>query len=309
MTRVSALAASHCRASVFGPLLGSLLFATVLPGQDEAAFDRAFAASLLPAATAADVAAAASAYLALPAGPAQRARLLEGGEALRRAGKVDLAQACVDDAVAAGMRSGPLASLAVRTAFAGQPFAAAVAVARRWSGPFPESVRAALVADEAKAGAAAEKAVRLGAAADGRFVFAQLAAARPLAAYRVANYALCLRQIGDVDEARRQYDLARALGPDDPEIENDFGLFLRAQGDLVGAVGAFWRAWGLDLARAPAARARGPAITNLVLLEAVRPGAAGGDPLREAAPALAARPDAAMLRRVVIDAAVRRALR
>lgn len=304
-----AIATRNRRPALLGSLLGLLALAGALPGQDAAAFDRAFAAAQAPAATAADVAAAATAYLALPDGPEQRSRLLEGGDVLRRAGKFDLAQACVDDAVAAGMRSGPLATLAVRTAVAGQPFAAAVAVARNWSVPYPEAVRAALVADEGKVAVAAEKALRSGGAADGRFVFAQLAAARPLAAYRVANYALCLRQIGDVDEARRQYDLARALAPADLEIENDFGLFLRAQGDLVGAVGAFWRAWKLDLEREPAARARGPAITNLVLLEAVRPGAAGGDPLREAAPALAARPDAAMLRRVALDAAVRRAMR
>lgn len=301
--------ASHLRVAVCGPLLGLVAVAGAAPAQDAAAFDRAFAAAQAATASAADVAAAATAYLALPAGPEQRARLLEGGEALRRAGRLDLAQSCVDDAVAAGMRSEPLATLAVRTALAGQPFAAAAAVARRWSGPFPEAVRAALVADEARVAAAAEKSLRSGGAADGRFVFAQLAAARPLAAYRVANYALCLRQLGDGDEARRQYDLARALAPADLEIENDFGLFLRAQGDLVGAVGAFWRAWRMDLEREPAVRARGPAITNLVLLEAVRPGAAGGDPLREAAPALAARPDAAMLRRVALDAAVRRALR
>ncbi len=304
-----ALATSRQRPAFLRSLAGLVAFAGALAGQDAAAFDRAYAAAQAPAATAADVAAAATAYLALPEGPAQRSRLLEGGDVLRRAGKLDLAQACVDDAVAAGMRSDPLATLAVRTAVAGQSFVGAVAVARRWSVPHPDAVRAALLADEARAAAAAEKALRSGGAADGRFVFAQLAAARPLAAYRVANYALCLRQLGDIDEARRQYDLARALAPADLEIENDFGLFLRAQGDLTGAVGAFWRAWRLDLERAPSARARGPAITNLVLLEAVRPGAAGGDPLREAAPALAARPDAAMLRRVALDAAVRRALR
>ncbi len=297
--RVSALCAA--------PVLAAL--AAVAGAQDAGSFDRAFAAMQAPGASGGDVAAAASAYLALPAGPEQRARLLEGGEALRRAGKWDLALACVDEAIAAGMRSDALAVLAVRTAVAGKAFPAAVNVARNWSGGHPDAVRAALVADEAKVAAAAEKALRSGAAADGRFVFAQLASARPLAAYRVANYALCLRQIGDVDEARRQYDLARALSPADLEIENDFGLFLRAQGDLVGAVGAFWRAWRLDLERDASARARGPAITNLVLLEAIRPGVAGGDPLREAAPALAARPDAAMLRRVALDAAVLRASR
>lgn len=279
------------------------------PAQDLAAFDRAYAGMQADGAPSSAARVAADAFLALPVGRDRRARLLEGGEALRRALRLELAQECVDEAVAAGMRNGRLAELAVRTAAHRQPLGAAVAVARSWVVAFPEDVRRAIVADEARLAAAAERAMRSGGGADGRFVFEQLAAARPLAAYRVANYALCLRQLGELDEARRQYDLARSLAPTDLEIENDFGLFLRAQGDLKGAVGAFWRAWRLDLERDAALRARGPAITNLVLLEAVRPGVAGGDPLREAAPALAARPDAVMLRRVAIDAAVLRALR
>lgn len=286
----------------------ALLATAAVRAQDAADFDRAFAA-LGPTPTAAAATDVANRFLALPDGRERRARLLDGAEALLLAKRGALAQESLDEARAAGVRNGRFTRLDVRAAFAGKPFAGAVAVARGWSTAFPEDVRAALVAQEQVVAAAAEKALRAGAVADARFVFEQLAAAQPLAAYRVANLALCLRQLGDADGARRQYDLARTLAPDDIETENDFGLFLRGQGDVAGAAGAFWRAWRIDLQRDAGQRARGPAITNLVHLEATRPGASGGDPLAEAAPALAARPDAIMLRRVALDVALARVRR
>ncbi len=295
------------RRVLVGVVAGLLLTAAV-GAQDAAAFDRSFAAfGAQPSEAAAT--AAANAFLALPDGRERRARVLDGAEALLGAGRTAMAQECLDEARAAGMRNGRFVRLDVRAAFAGQPFARAVAAARVWSQAFPDDVRLALVAMEVQVASSAEKALRAGAVSDARFVFEQLAAAPPLASYRVANLALCLRQVGEVDGARRQYDLARSLAPEDIETENDFGLFLRGQGDVKGAAGAFWRAWELDLQRGEALRARGPAITNLVHLEATRPGAAGGDPLAEAAPALAARPDAVMLRRVALDVALARARR
>ncbi|MFN9274429.1 MAG: hypothetical protein ACK6D2_01710 [Planctomycetota bacterium] len=157
--------------------------------------------------------------------------------------------------------------------------------------------------------AGAQRSLRQGDFADGRLAFEQLAAAQPLAAYRIANFALCLRQLGEVAAARRQYDLARSLAPDDLEVENDFGLFLRAQGDLRGALAAFQRGWRLDLARPVGLRARGPAVTNLVHLAAIGEDAGPTDVLIDASRALAARPDAAMLQRLVLDVAVERSAR
>jgi tetratricopeptide (TPR) repeat protein len=180
-------------------------------------------------------------------------------------------------------------------------------VARQDAVAWPADVRAALLADERLAAAGAERALRQGDTASGRFVFEQLAAAGPVSGYRVANFALCLRQLGEVDAARRQYHLALVLAADDLEIENDYGLFLRAQGDVAGALAAFRRGWQLDLARSADVRGRGPAVTNLVHLAAIGVDVGQGDVLADASRALAVRPDATMLRRLTLDVAVDRA--
>lgn len=277
--------------------------------QDSATFDDAFAR--LRAAAAAERAgaarAAAVAFLALPTGGERSARLLEGAEALVASDRPALAIDVAEEARSLGMDNGRLARVAVAAALRGGAFPAAMATARRHVVGWPDDVRAALAADEALVAPAAERAMRQGDVTDGRFAFEQLAAARPQAGYRVANFALCLRQLGEVDEARRQYGLALALSPADLEIVNDFGLFLRAQGDAAGALAAFQQGWRLDLARGPDLRARGPAVTNLAHLAAIGLDAGPGDVLKDASLALAVRPDAAMLRRLALDVAVDRA--
>jgi tetratricopeptide (TPR) repeat protein len=277
--------------------------------QDPSSFDRAFAAFVGAdaAGKAAAATAAATAFLGLPAGSERAARLLEGAEALVADARSGLAAEVVAEARALGMRNGRLARVAVAAGLRSGSFAAAMASARLDVVAWPVDVRAAMVADEALVAAAAEQALRQGGLADGRFAFEQLAAATPQAAYRVANFALCLRQLGEIEAARRQYALALALAPDDLEIANDFGLFLRAHGDLAGALAAFQRGWQLDLARPAPSRARGPAVTNLVHLVAVGHDVGRIDVMVEASRALAVRPDAAMLRRLTLDVAVDRA--
>jgi tetratricopeptide (TPR) repeat protein len=293
-----------------GLLLGwACALGVAAPAQQGAAFDAAFAQFLAAdaASRAGAARSAAMAFLAVPAGGERSGRLLEGAEALVAADRPAMALAVVAEAREIGMRNGRLARVALAAGLRSGTFAAAMVAAREDGIASPDDVRAALVADEDLVAAAAERALRMGDLAPGRFAFEQLAAARPQAAYRVANFALCLRQLGEVEEARRQYRLALALAPDDLEIENDFGLFLRAQGDVAGALAAFQRGWRLDLARTPDLRARGPAVTNLVHLAAIGAGGGPGDVLADASKALSVRPDAAMLRRVALDVALDRA--
>jgi tetratricopeptide (TPR) repeat protein len=286
-----------------------LVLAGAAAAQQAAAFDQAHAALVAAESTQRPAAAraAAMAFLALPNGPERSARLMEGAEALVAAERAPLAAEVVAEARAIGMRSGRLARVAVAAALRSQDFGAAVAVARKDAVAWPADVRAALLADERLAAAGAERALRQGDTASGRFVFEQLAAAGPVSGYRVANFALCLRQLGEVDAARRQYHLALVLAADDLEIENDYGLFLRAQGDVAGALAAFRRGWQLDLARSADVRGRGPAVTNLVHLAAIGVDVGQGDVLADASRALAVRPDASMLRRLTLDVAVDRA--
>jgi tetratricopeptide (TPR) repeat protein len=277
-----------------------LVLAGAAAAQQAAAFDQAHAALVAAESTQRPAAAraAAMAFLALPNGPERSARLMEGAEALVAAERAPLAAEVVAEARAIGMRSGRLARVAVAAALRSQDFGAAVAVARKDAVAWPADVLAA---------AGAERALRQGDTASGRFVFEQLAAAGPVSGYRVANFALCLRQLGEVDAARRQYHLALVLAADDLEIENDYGLFLRAQGDVAGALAAFRRGWQLDLARSADVRGRGPAVTNLVHLAAIGVDVGQGDVLADASRALAVRPDATMLRRLTLDVAVDRA--
>ncbi len=164
-----------------------------------------------------------------------------------------------------------------------------------------DAVHAVFVAEEARLLPLAEQRLRSGDTARGRFVFATLAEVEPPASHRLGNFALCLRQLGELEAARAAYERGLVLAPDDLDLRNDYGLFLRATGDLPGAVRAFEAAWRLDQSRPPELRGRGPAITNLVHLAATRPGVLPRDPIPDAAVALAVRPDATMLKRLVLD--------
>jgi tetratricopeptide (TPR) repeat protein len=141
----------------------------------------------------------------------------------------------------------------------------------------------------------------------GRGIFERLARLEPWASYRVANLGLSQRQIGDAEAAERVYRSGLARAPLDLELWNDLGLLLRARGRRAAAVEAFRESVRIDLARPAAARGTGPAITNLLHMEALEPGAPGQDPLPTALHSLAQRPDATMLRRLTIDVLLDRA--
>lgn len=142
----------------------------------------------------------------------------------------------------------------------------------------------------------AERALREGRAGEGLYVFEALVQADPENAIRLANLALTLRHLGRRSESAAAYRQAMEVAPGDDQIRSDHGLFLRAQGDWVGAAVELRRALALE-----SVPGMGPAITNLVQMETLRPGSAGIDALAGAAKALAVRPDAAMLRRVTLD--------
>ncbi len=143
----------------------------------------------------------------------------------------------------------------------------------------------------------------------GRRAFERLAELRPEESYRLATLALCLRQIGDLQAASAVYERARERAPGDLQLWNDYGLLLRASGKRQVALEAFRRSVARDLGRDAATAAKGPAITNLVHMEALRAGSAGGagsegagaDPVALGSRALAQRPDATMLRRLMLD--------
>jgi len=173
----------------------------------------------------------------------------------------------------------------------------------------PEVVASALRAEEGALLPLAAAALRTSNKDAGRHMFEELARLAPVQPYRLTNLALCLRQIGDLDAALRAYEAARELAPDDLEVWNDYGLFLRANGRHEEALRAFETSVALDLDRAAAERAKGPGITNLMHLEALAPGCVGRDPVPVATEALAQRPQAVMLRRLMLDVVLERCAR
>lgn len=240
-------------------------------------------------------------FLRLPMGAARDLRLAAGAEATLAAGRSALALTL---ATAAGGDPPPprLVTVELRALAQLGRFGAFVAALPRGDRASPAAVRAALAAEELQLLPLAAQALRGDdSLAGAREVFERLAALRPLRSYRLANLALCLRQIGAIDAAFRVYERGRALSPEDLELWNDYGLLLRATGRRSAAVEAFRKSVALDLARSSPARARGPAITNLLHMEALSPGEVGDDPVPIANEALAQRPQATMLRRLMID--------
>lgn len=284
-------------------VVGCLLGAVALPAQTAAAFTAAHARFVAAPAEQRGAAAALASdgFLLLPAGDARTSCLVDGLVATVAAGRHALAIGLADEARAAGPATSELVVAHLTALLHAAPWATFVDRAVADLAERPAAVQAVLAAEEAKLLPLAEKALRAGDTSRGRFVFAELAAIEPVASYRLGNLALCLRQLGDLPAARAVYERARVAAPEDLELENDYGLFLRATGDEQGAVRAFTRAWQLDLARAPELRARGPAITNLLHFAATRPGLLADDPLPAAREALAVRPDATMLKRLVLD--------
>ncbi|MEQ1634466.1 MAG: hypothetical protein ABL997_18940, partial [Planctomycetota bacterium] len=175
-----------------------------------------------------------------------------------------------------------------------------VAAARSFASAHPMVVESVFAVDEERLLPLADASLRSGQTEEGLWVFSAMAEQLPLAASRLANLALAQRHVGDLHGARRSYERALALAPEDPSTWNDFGLLLRVSGELAAARSAFQRSWNLD-----AKAGEGPSITNLVIDAVLTTDAP--DPMAQAKQALATRPDAALLRRAVIDLVLQRA--
>lgn len=293
-------------------LLAAVLAAHPAAQTPAEVFDAAAAriTAVAPDAERQQAAAAVEAFLRLPIGSAERsARLVQAASAAIAAERPELAVQFAGEARRVGPATPSLVEWHLRAlARAGQfePFvdqARADAATDHAAG-----VTAALFAEEGRLLPMADLALRRGDTARGRFVFEALAAATPDDAVRAANLALCLRNLGELAAAERSYRRARAISPDDAQIENDWGLFLRAIGRRAEALAAFHRSLALDTAVPGGSPGMGPGITNLLHAEALRPGGVDPDPLPGAVQALAVRPDAAMLRRLVLDVGLDRAV-
>ena len=279
------------------------ILAAPAPTQDAASFDRAYSEyAAAPLAERAQRAAAASdCFLRLPNGAERRQRLGLGAAATLDAGRTKLALELAEQALDAGVDASSLVTSELRALARLGRVRELVTRARRRARRHGDAVQQAFRLEERELLPLAATALRQGDRESGRYVFEQLAALQPPESYRLANLALCLRQLGDAEAALQVYERARHLAPDDIELENDFGLLLRATGQPEAALEAFWRSQQRDLLRPEPLRGRGPAITNLLHFEALRPGAVDPDPVPPASAALARRPDAAMLRRLLLD--------
>jgi tetratricopeptide (TPR) repeat protein len=288
----------------FGAFAGGAL------AQDPATFDAAwqdYVTATDPASRQQAAHRASDAFLAMPEGRERTERLPRGVASCTAAERTTLALELAAEAwrAAQGTPSPDLVTAhLVALARAGE-LTRFVAMAKEQGDREPLAVTTALVAAEAWLLPLADAATRRGDAA-GRYVFERLAAIEPVTSWRLANCALLLRHLGEVDDARALYERARALAPNDGTLENDYGLFLRATGDPAGALAAFRRGYDLDAAVPGGRKGEGPAVTNLLHHEVLHPGRVVPDPLPLGSAALALRPDAVMLRRLVLDLALNR---
>lgn len=241
-------------------------------------------------------------FLRIEDGPARDERLERGAEMALAAGKATMGLQLAGAACAVHGRTMDRVVLEVRCLAALGRLESLVRACRDAGGPGqPAAVFVAmdpsqLAQVESQLLPVADRALREGRTEDALWVFDALVQADPENGVRLANLALTLRHLGRRAEAAAAYRQAVEVAPTDDQIRNDRGLFLRACGD--------WPAAAAELRRALALEARpgtGPAVTNLVQMEALRPGSSGIDAAAAAGRALALRPDAAMLRRVTLD--------
>lgn len=250
------------------------------------------------------------AFLRLPDGASRLARLAVGARATLDVGRIELAYRSAtppDGASATGWAA--LAASDRELVLLVQLQACArldrlvefVRIAQRHLQSHGKAVRQSLQSEESRLLPLAANALRTTDRPAGRMVFEWLADLEPTQSYRIANLALCLRQIGDLEAAFAAYERGRNFAPEDLELWNDYGLILRAVGRREEALAAFRRSVAIDLQRADADRGKGPGITNLVHYEVLYPGPIAADPMPVARIALQKRPHATMLRRLTLD--------
>lgn len=249
-----------------------------------------------------------NAFLRLPEGDARTERLPLGAEATLAAGRVDHAL-LLSTPEREPQRNPRLLTVRLRALAQSGRLVELTRIVKRQGETDSKAVAAALDAEELLLQPLAAAALRGPDRPAGRLVFEFLAGLEPVRSYRVANLGLCLRQIGDLEAAFETYQVGRRIAPDDLELWNDYGLLLRSVGRREEALAAFRRSVALDLARPAELRAKGPAITNLMHMEALAPGGQDGDPVPTATESLRQRPQATMLRRLMLDVQLDRALR
>jgi tetratricopeptide (TPR) repeat protein len=223
-------------------------------------------------------------FLRLPEGDGRKHRLPAGAHATLHSGRTEIALELTTPADGKLQTNGALLTVQMQA-----------------SSTEPDAVATALRREESRLLPLAAMALRTPERPAGRAVFQYLANLAPIQSYRVANLGLCLRQIGDVPAAFKTYALGQKLAPNDLALWNDYGLLLRATGRFEEALSAFRRSVAIDLQRDENQRGQGPAITNLMHFESLRPGASGADPMPTARLALKKRPHATLLRRLTLD--------
>tara|TARA_R110002096_G_scaffold182321_1_gene360034 strand:- start:2090 stop:3079 length:990 start_codon:yes stop_codon:yes gene_type:complete len=240
-------------------------------------------------------------FLRLPIGAARSQRIATGAHATLHSGRTEIALELATPSDGKKQHNGVLLTVQLQALARLGRLVEFARILENQSNSQPDAIATALRSEEGRLLPLAAAALRTPDRPAGRAVFQYLATLEPIQSYRVANLGLCLRQIGDIPAAFQTYALGQKLAPNDLELWNDYGLLLRATGRLEEALAAFRRSVAIDLRRDGPLRGQGPAITNLMHFESLRPGVAGADPMPTACLALEKRPHATLLRRLTLD--------
>lgn len=230
-------------------------------------------------------------------------RLLAAGYCAYRADRASMAVGLFDDA----WQRGPTEALAewrVLARFRAGPARAAIDAALPLLGeatPLRVGVDRALLSQAGSAMPEADRRLRSGDDREGLAVFEALVRASGDATWALANLALAYRHVGRVADAERCYRQALAAEPADIVVWNDLGLLLRATGRVPEAIQAFRKSYDND-----PDPGMGPGITNLVQIGWWAPDVDGASSMDAALAALQKRPEAAMLRRLTVEALIDR---
>jgi len=257
-------------------------------------------------------AAALRAFLKIPPdAPGYVARLAAAARCAMGAEQTHLAIDLYDEAWRSVGPSEELADGRIRARLAGGKEVEACALAGEWlSGEGLDASQAeglrpaicrALASAPGDVSMDADRRLRRGAIAQGLALFEAVAEGVDGAPWALGNLALAYRHAGELGSAEATYRRALAAAPGDGVLWNDFGLFLRATGQVAPAMQAFRTSYNCD-----DVPGTGPGITNLLHMAWWDPEAAPEVPWAQVRTALRTRPDAAMLRRLALEALIDR---
>ncbi len=209
-------------------------------------------------------AAALRAFLRLPPDSAEHGKFLaKAGRAALLAGREAMALELLAEALGEKSADGFTRRWWLEAQLRAAAYAALVRRAREWDREQPDMVLAFLAAGDGSGRPelleAAGSWLRGGERDFGLWVFSRTAdAGNPIA---IANHALALRNLGELQESGDLYRRALEIAPRDPVLWNDYGLLLKGSGRLDEAWEAFHKSLSLDVEIG-----QGPATTNLLLL-------------------------------------------